>query len=119
MGFCDKNRSSNPEQKTRPCSDLQKKACYFIGHRVKIKKSEKRDKYLDLNRELRKLWNMRVTVIPIVVGALGMAPKRLEREQEEEEIRRGIETIQIVVKISQNTEKVQKTRGDLLSFKLL
>ena len=29
------------------------------------------DKYLDLARELRKLWNMSVTMVPIVIGALG------------------------------------------------
>ena len=35
----------------------------------------KRDKYIDLARELKKLWNMKVTVIPIVIGALGTIPK--------------------------------------------
>ena len=29
-------------------------------HRVKLKESEKKDKYLDLVRELKKLWNMKV-----------------------------------------------------------
>ena len=37
---------------------------------------------------------MRVTVIPILVGALGMDPKGLERGLEEKEIRGRIETIQ-------------------------
>ena len=50
-----------------------------IDHRVKKKGNEKIDKYLDLARESKKLWNMRVTVIPIVVGALGMVPKNLEK----------------------------------------
>ena len=31
-----------------------------------MKDCEKRDKYLDLARELKKLWNMKVTIIPIV-----------------------------------------------------
>ena len=35
----------------------------------------KRDKYLNFVRELRKLWNIRVTVIPIVTGALRTFPK--------------------------------------------
>ena len=35
-------------------------------HRVKLKESEKKDKYLDLARELKKLWNMKVTIIPII-----------------------------------------------------
>ena len=37
----------------------------------KIKESEKLDKYLDLAKELKKLWNMNVTLIPIVVGVRG------------------------------------------------
>ena len=41
------------------------------NHRVKLKESEKKDKYLDLTRELKKLRNMKVTLKPIVIGALG------------------------------------------------
>ena len=37
--------------------------------RIKLKKCEKKDKYLDLARELKKLWNMKVTIMPIVMGA--------------------------------------------------
>ena len=49
---------------------------------------EKIDKYLDLARELKKLWNMKVKVIPIVVGALGTVPKRLEKGLENLESQR-------------------------------
>ena len=42
---------------------------------IKLKECEKRDKYLDLARELKKLWNMKVTVIPIVIGAFGTVTK--------------------------------------------
>ena len=63
-------------------------------HRVKVKESEKIDKYLDLARELKKIWNMRVKVVPIVIGALGTVPKGLERSLDELEIRGRIETIQ-------------------------
>ena len=40
-------------------------------HRINLKECEKKDKYLDLARELKKLWNMKVTFVPIVIGALG------------------------------------------------
>ena len=40
-----------------------------------MKESEKMNKFLDLARELKKLWDMRVTVIPNVVGALGTTLK--------------------------------------------
>ena len=45
----------------------------------KIKESEKKDEYLDLARELRKLLNWRVAVIPIITGSLGKLPEGLER----------------------------------------
>ena len=41
---------------------------------VKMKECEKIEKYLDLSWELKKT----VTVIPIIVGTVGMVPKRLE-----------------------------------------
>ena len=40
-------------------------------HRIKLKECEKKDKYLDLARELKKLWNMKVTIIPMVNDAVG------------------------------------------------
>ena len=46
-------------------------------HSVKLKESKKRDKYLDLARELKKLWNMKVTVISVVIGTLGTITKGL------------------------------------------
>ena len=40
-------------------------------HRIKLKECEKKYKYLDLTREMKKLWNMKVTIIPIGIGAFG------------------------------------------------
>ena len=46
-------------------------------HRIKIKKKKKKgDEYLDFAKEMRKLWNMMVTVIPIVIGALGSGNRK-------------------------------------------
>ena len=67
----------------------------LVGHRVKIEERKKIDKYLYLVREPKRLWTMKVMVIPIVVGALGTVPKGLEKMLEELEIRGRIETIQI------------------------
>ena len=36
---------------------------------VKMKESEKMNKYVDLPRELKKLWNGKVTVIAMIVAA--------------------------------------------------
>ena len=40
-------------------------------HRIILKENEKKDNYLDLGRELKKPSNMKVTIMPIVIGALG------------------------------------------------
>ena len=53
-----------------------------------------RDKYLDFVRESKKLWNMRVTVIPIVIIDLGTVTKRLVQRLEDLEITGWVETIQ-------------------------
>ena len=63
-------------------------------HTVKLKESEKKDKYLDLAWELKKLWNMRVTMIPIVIGTFSIIIKALIQRLEELEIRGQEETIQ-------------------------
>ena len=47
-------------------------------HRLKIKESKKkRNKYRHIAKELKKLRNMKMTVIPIVIGALGIVTKGL------------------------------------------
>ena len=67
----------------------------LADHRVKIKESKNIDKYFDLARELKKLWNMRVKGLPIVVGLFGTVSSSPEKGLEELEISVRIETIQI------------------------
>ena len=72
----------------------KKRTCRIVGfavpadHRVKLKENEKKDKYLNLARELKKLWNIKVCYTNcnqyqgLVLG------------QEDLEIRGRVETIQ-------------------------
>ena len=69
---------------TRPHNNQQKKKkriCKIVDfavptdHRINLKESEKKDKYLDLARELKRLWLMKVTIVPIVIGALDTITK--------------------------------------------
>ena len=62
-------------------------------HRIKLKECEKKDKYLDLARELKKLWNMTVTIIPIVIGAFGTVTKGSLKGLEDLEVGGRVETI--------------------------
>ena len=61
---------------------------------INLKDGEKKDKYFDLARELKKLWNMKVTIVPIVIGALGTITKGLLKGLEDLEIGGRTETIQ-------------------------
>ena len=63
-----------------------------VDYKVKLKESEKKDKYHDLARELKKLWNMKVTFIQITIGALCTVTKGLIKVQEDSEIRGRVET---------------------------
>ena len=62
--------------------------------RVKLKENQKKDKYPNLARELKKLWNMQETIIPIVIGTLGTVTKGLRQGPEDIEITGRVETIQ-------------------------
>ena len=66
----------------------------FCRRGVKLKESKKRDKYLDVARELRKLWSMKVTVIPFIIDVLGTVTEGLVQRLEDVGIRGRMETFQ-------------------------
>ena len=80
-------------------------------HREKLKVSEKRYKYQDPPRELKSLWNMKVTVRPVVIGALATATKGLVQGAEVYEIRGRVETIQTTawLRLARIVKRVLKT----------
>ena len=97
------HRSSNLGQKTRPNNNQQQKKksiCKIVGfavptdHRIKVEECEKKDKYLDLATEVKNLWNMKVTIIPIVIGDFGTVTKGLLKCLEDLEVGERVETIQ-------------------------
>ena len=60
-----------------------------------LRKSENINNFLDLAREMKKVWSMKVTVIPIVSCVLRMVIKDLKRRLEDLKIRERIESKQI------------------------
>ena len=82
----------NKKKKKRICKIVD-----FVvpaNHRINLKECEKKDKYLDLARELKKLWNMKVMIVPIVIGALGTITIGLLKGLEDLEVGGWVETIQ-------------------------
>ena len=43
--------------------------------KIEEKEKDKIEKYQDLGRELQKIWNVKVKIIPVVVGSLGAIRK--------------------------------------------
>ena len=60
----------------------------------RIEGNWKRDKFLEIARNLKKIWNMKKTVIPIVIGVLGRVPKGSVQRLEDFEIWGWVKTIQ-------------------------
>ena len=91
-----------------------------MEYRIILNESEKKDKYFDLARELKKMWNMKVTIVPIVIGAFGTIAKVLLKGLEDLEVGWRVETIQMtaLMRTVKILRRVQENWGDLLSLKL-
>ena len=78
----------------------------MVGHRLKNKENEKRDKYLDLARDLKKFWTMKMMLI-FKIGAFEMVPKGLVRGLERIGYRKTSKDYAnySITKSGQNTEK--------------
>ena len=77
-----------------------------------MKECEKKDKYLDFARQLKELWNMKVTIVPIVIGAFGTVTKGLFKGLEVLEVGGRVDPNYNIIENGQNTEK---NPGDLRS----
>ena len=62
--------------------DNKERSCKIIDFavpgdsRIEEKEKDKIEKYQELGRELQKIWNVKVKIIPLVVGSLGAIPKQ-------------------------------------------
>ena len=64
-------------------------------HRIKLKECEKKDKYLDHARELKKLYNMKATIFPSVIGCFSSVTKEILKGLEDLEFGGRVKTIQM------------------------
>ena len=61
--------------------DKKERSCKIIDFavpgdsRIEEKEKDKVEKYQELGRELQRIWNVKVKIIPLVVGSLGAIPK--------------------------------------------
>ena len=125
MGLWRADWSPNLDQKTTPNNNYKKKRnCKIVDFavsedlRLKLKEWEKKDRYPDLARELKKLWNMLMTIIPIVIGAFGTVTKVLLKGLGELEVGGRVGKTTASFRTARIQRRVLETWGDLLSLKL-
>ena len=111
-----KKKKKKKKRKTCKIVDLAVPA----DHWIKLKECEKKDKYFDLARELKKLRNIQVTIIPIVISAFGTVTKGLLKGLEDLEVGGRVETIQTtaLLRTARILRRVLETWGNLLSLRL-
>ena len=65
--------------------DKSEQKCYLIDisvpndQNVGVKELEKRSKYKDLEIEISRMWGMKVVNVPVIIGALGLVKKGMEK----------------------------------------
>ena len=62
--------------------------------RIEEKEKEKIEKYQDLRRLLLEIWNVKVNIIPLVVGSLGAIPKQFRNRLKQIDITVGTAQVQ-------------------------
>ena len=65
--------------------------------RIEEKEKDKIEKYQDLGRELQKIWNVQVKIIPLAVGSLGAIPKQFGNRWKQIGITAGTAQVQKTV----------------------
>ena len=83
--------------------DKKERICKIIDFAVpresKTEEKEKNrmEKYQDLGREIQKIWNVKVKIIPLVVGSLGAIPKQFGNRLKQIGITAGTAQVQKTV----------------------
>ena len=134
--LCLRNKNGFPIQTRRPDLILINKKRRTYHHPMdfavssrtwKVKENEKVKKFLNLARKVKRLRNMKLTVIPIVFGALGTIQKNMEKRLDELKIKVRIKTIQTTAPLNQTRilrrvleQRVEelKTRGRIKTIQI-
>ena len=75
--------------------------CFDI--QVKDKENEKIENYKDLKRELKRIWKLRkVTVVPIIIGALGTVSNDIKKRLTEIGVTCRLESFESPRKVNPN-----------------
>ena len=76
-------------------------------HRIEISQQRKIKNYPDLKRELQKMWNLKISIVLVVIGTLRTIPNSLEKH---------LNKLKVDVKISQMQTSFAMVMSKVLEF---
>ena len=97
------------DKKQRSCKIIDVSVTWDI--RTEEKEKDMIEKYQDLERELQKIWNVKVKIIPLVIGYLGAISKRFDNRLKKIGITEGTAQVQKTVLLG-TARILGKVKGD-------
>ena len=99
--------------------DKKKRICKIIDFaipgdsRIEEKDKDKIEKYQELGRELQKIWNVKVKIIPLVLGSLGAIPKQFGNKLKQIGVRVGTAQVlkTVLLGMARILKKVPEIQG--------
>ena len=85
--------------------DKKKRSCKIIDFafpgdsKIEEKEKDMIEKYQDFGRELQKIWNVKMKMIPLVIGSLGAIPKQFGNRLKQIGITVGTAQVQKTVQL--------------------
>ena len=88
-------------------------------HRIEVSSQRKIESYQNLKCEVQKLWNLKTSIVPVVIGALGTILKFLGKHLSELNMEVNISQMQTTVVLlnSHQNHQNQESSGKLWSSK--
>ena len=113
-------QSENQRKRKKKQQKTKNKTTNKKNKKQQTNKQTKTNKYLHLARELKMLWNRKVTRKALIIGVFGTVPKSLVNGLEELEIRGRAETIQTtaLLRSTRILKRDLEIWGDLLLLRL-
>ena len=89
------------EKKERSCKTID--FAVTGDNRIEEKEKDNIEKYQDLGRELQKIWNVKMKIMPLVVGSLCAIPKQFGNRLKQISITAGTAQVQKTVLLGMTT----------------
>jgi hypothetical protein len=90
--YCNNNNNNNNNNKPKTCTLID--VAIPADRNVVQKEAEKKLKYKSLGIEIQRMWNLKCTIIPAIIGVTGMVTRSLRKNLEDMPGKHSIDSLQ-------------------------